>query len=225
MTAPARSTTLFAVVTELAEAIAPLLQQHYQPNCCIAATRIATLALAPFGVQAEPVVVKAAFLSPGWRRFTDLHGRYPRPDETLGDIWSVGLGVEPDADDPDAQLPPDATAFVGHMVALLPVPNTGGLRIIFDPSMGQAHRPDKGIPVPQVGIISVPPTVRWSEIGDQRTGEDPTSGVLLCYERIASPVDYTQARDWIGPHILRHALSLVATLEGRLRCRDTSGAA
>jgi hypothetical protein len=216
--------TTIATVPIVADVMGALLPEVYRPNCCIAATRIACHVFEQLGVRADPMVVMTCAFSPGWARYVIQHdGATPPRDEWRDDVWSVGLGVPDDEPPPPGTYPADASVFNGHMIALLTFDS--GQRVIVDPSLGQGHRPDHDLPLPQVGIVPLRPSESF-EPRDQIVRYDPESGVALMYQRMADPPEYEHATDWAGMRVGMVAAHTLHLVRRRIEtCHAPSGAA
>lgn len=170
------------------------LSLHFNPDCCIAATRVAVTVFERLGFEAyaQPTRLRV-WNRKLWERIaseqnTFAHGVF------LDGEWSVGVGF---GEDPRKQHDPDWKGFDGHLVAIVDD------RFLVDLSFGQTSRPQKGMPTKPVMIM-------------QMHGEWPVTAALenftLCYEPIPNAA-FLQSPDWTDEertaHIVRRIINIV----------------
>ncbi len=111
-----------------------IIHEHFRPDCCIAATRIAMDVLAPCGFHVAPLPVQVILVNKVGVDAINTHG-WPNGEEQIREFqqkygyWSIGLGYDW----------PGSVGWPGHLVALL-----NGDHIL-DLTLSQAHRPQHQI--------------------------------------------------------------------------------
>lgn len=117
------------------------LRIHLDPDCCIAAARLAVDLFQEYGVHVAPIVCTVTgFNAPAARALVE-----GRPPEAEPDAQIVDIDTRED----------DPEKFAGH-VAL--VGKMAGKDIFLDLSAPQFHRPDKGILVERPVLLHLRPT-------------------------------------------------------------------
>lgn len=112
--------------------------QDFRPDSCIASTRVACDVLAYFGIEARPLVVRAAYYNRQAAEHAARIGRLPEsPEETVAwseedGSWGIGIGYGGEAEQ-------DPEKWAGHLVAI------AGDRLLIDLSLDQADRPQHDI--------------------------------------------------------------------------------
>jgi hypothetical protein len=127
------------VLRGLVELARPMILELVYENSCILSTRIAIDVLDHFGIDAEPLVVRATVSNAVFARLCVEHGELP--DGPLMDRWEqehgawvLGLGVP--APPGTVPLP---RGWPGHLVAVVQ------RRLLLDLSLDQVNRPERGI--------------------------------------------------------------------------------
>lgn len=165
----------------------PTLSTYYAPNCCIAATRLATRVLELTGYQAYPQVMWARA---GNAAFCDaVMDDQPEHEWEARGVRYVEVNTE--ATEPGR--------FAGHLVAVCH-------GTLIDLSAGQFNRPEKNIIVPASVALDIPPQWKDVPIGRQLDG----GGILIYRARYGALTDYRDAPDWNVGRVLP---AVDATLE------------
>ena len=126
---------LINAVSRLVKFAPPLLAEHFRPDCCIAATRVACGVLNKLGFDARPQPAQlTVYTKKLWKRVENQTFGAP----FLPGEWSVGVGFGED--------PRSTKGYAGHLVALCDF-------LLIDLSIGQASRPAKGIVLPPALFI------------------------------------------------------------------------
>lgn len=183
---PSRQTDAKESLEVVLEAFAAVAREEILrvagPDSCILSTRVAIAALARYGVRAEPCLSRAVLSNSSYRRFAcafhRAHGRLPRTSELPQDAWAVGIGGGSDA------------PFTEHLVALV------RRRALVDPSAEQANRPQRGIVVPPVVVLT---PVSRAFMRGQETADALFGDTHVSYCRVRTHgrgTDYTASRDW-----------------------------
>jgi len=122
------------LISEFLSYARPLILEYFDPDSCIASTRVTIETMKYFGLDFKPLVTQAlVFNKPAWTHFRDNELEV-NDMEAWGKIdgsWSIGLGYPPNE---------NYKGFVGHLIAY-----SKSLSKIIDCSLDQATRWQHGI--------------------------------------------------------------------------------
>lgn len=175
--------------TEALMLVAPaILEEHFHPDCCIAATRHGIEALRYFGVEAQPVKVQTFAGNADWIRWIEqlaAAGRSP-DDEAMPDgSWSVGIDLSADG----VRATSARGRYPGHLVFVAD-------GFLIDLSLGQMSRPERGMTLPFCAAFDLSGHERWDNDGAGfRVEHLPGEVVAVIYKRLPE-VDWRDAPDW-----------------------------
>lgn len=112
-----------------------VILQNFRKDCCIASTKIAmgVLDRCGFHTRAQPTLFMV-YTRKLWDRMTEFDGQFREGE------WSVGIG--------HPGLKSYTRGYNSHLVCLVR-DDTDNPEFLVDLSVGQAARPEKGIPLPQ----------------------------------------------------------------------------
>jgi hypothetical protein len=164
---------LIEAADKLVKLAPPLLAQHFRPDCCIAATRVAMEVLLRLGfpTKAQPTEF-AVYTRNLWQRRHQFDGNF-RDDE-----WSVAVG----RDLPDIKFHSNPNGYNGHLVCIAGHP---GMEHLVDLTVGQASRPARG--------LTLPPAWHWPFEGwPLHRGNER---IIALYKPKVNPA-FVRAPDW-----------------------------
>jgi len=165
------------LISEFLSYARPLILEYFDPDSCIASTRVTIETMKYFGLDFKPLVTQAlVFNKPAWTHFRDNELEV-NDMEAWGEIdgsWSVGLGFPPNK---------NYKGFVGHLIA-----HSKSLSIIIDCSLDQATRPKHGIIVKPMAFTI---NKELFEKGNVFTLDD----TVLFYRTMINPT-FQSAPDW-----------------------------
>lgn len=116
----------------------PLLAKYFRPDCCIAASKVASVTLNRLGFSTLPqATTLEVYTDKLWKRLES--GKFKHP--YLPGEYSVGVGFGQDKRLAD----PNWKGYAGHLCVLA---FEGSEKFLVDLSFGQASRPLKGMPLP-----------------------------------------------------------------------------
>lgn len=177
-----------AVLDALTEVARPIILEQFNPDSCIASTRIGIDALAYFGLRGEPLPVSALLFNPEamdllqhGTTMEDLKAQMDLiPADGEGGPWSLGLGL-------GSQQP---GAWAGHLVVALKQHHT-----IVDLSADQASRPHKNMPV-QPYHVTIDDPDWWSGTQPAATFTTSNGTALILDRRSPDPDGYRRTPNW-----------------------------
>lgn len=177
-----------AVLDALTEVARPLILEHFNPDSCIASTRVGIDALAYFGMRGEPLPVTGVLFNPEAMNLLqqgmsmdDLKKQMDAiPADADGGPWSLGLGV-------GTQQP---GAWAGHLVVALPQQHA-----VVDLSADQASRPHKNMPVQPYHVVIEDPEW-WEGTQPMATFTTANGTALILDRRTADPDGYRLTPNW-----------------------------
>lgn len=189
------------------------LAKEFNPDCCIAASRIGLDVLRYFGVHAEPIVVELLVVNAAFGRklfeYSRTHTEQPPADVALSwqtdevGGWAILVGSEQGA----VKFSVGTPGFGGHVVLLVEG------RWLLDLSIQQANRPEKHINLPNAILTEV--RRQWPNDGSLALVQE--NGCVLSYRPKESPEDLTTTPDWSDQKRHTAALRLIRRMEKYVR--------
>lgn len=166
--------------------------RDFDPNCCIAATRITLAVCREFGWRGQPLSVDAWVAN---ARFVDYRNELGDREPSLEEAQAAaGAGVK-------------AVEIDNHVIAVI------NRQWIVDAALDQAARPAHGIELPPVFVRDDGTMLlRDGELRGWLT-RGPLTRVWVSYARRTDRLAYQRAPDWLDT--LRHAPA-IARILGRL---------
>jgi hypothetical protein len=179
--------------------------RDFTPDSCIASTKVLIRVLRRYGIEAVPVGVRLVLGNRTFTRLVKEEGRIPTMDEailagwfTKHGAWSVGVGYRQMVR-PDRGLTRDGK-WEGHLVAYLPRHN-----ILIDASACQGNRPEHGIELPGVLILS---EVSHGLLKGDAILRGELNGCLIEY-RPFQTTSYRSAPDWTEDRRVKRAVKAI----------------
>jgi len=153
----------------------PKILKYFNPDCCIAASKVAFSFMQRLGFSAMPQVTRFVVYTENlWKRVdADQWDGQFRDYE-----WSVAIGYGTDKPRPDG--------FNGHLIVLA---SEGNETFLIDLSLGQASRPKKGIVIPHGLALQM--THGWP-------ASLRINSCVLQYKEAKNP-NFLVAPDWTKP--------------------------
>lgn len=183
-----------------------IILANYRRDSCIASTAILIAVLDEFGIKSEALSVKligynrqyVEWLKP--RKWDDSP---TREDAKMlvargARMIAVGFGHERDL--------PDPTKWAGHLAVAIK-PRNDDLGYLADLSADQAHRPEKGIPIPEPLVCSIAREA-WRPFVTGKTfmHREQEDGSVLMYAALPADASYADAPDWINRKARHHEI-------------------
>lgn len=170
------------------------------PTCCIASAAVWIGVLKHFGFKPQPVSVVLDVLNPPFNDFFERLGRLPEDAAEMDALaeqggYIVGLGHPKKSDTAYGAIDPKTNSWSGHLIVAVRPRGVEGTGYIVDLSIPQAHRPHKGIILPQPLVIPTPAEeLRKFIDGGQARGK--VGKCLLVYRSVPGDATYHVSPDW-----------------------------
>lgn len=199
MNAPRLSTQqILDLFVERAPAV---LNDRFQQDRCLNATRIVVEVMKRFSLSAQPTSVIATAMNGVYADRVRNMGREPTKVDVEEWIriggWAVGI---------DTQAAEDGK-WAGHLVAVV------GKDWLVDAASGQFSRPDRNLTVPDVFAGAVGP--RWLK-GKEGANFQGPDGSVLCYRVREGDSSWVKQPGWqASTHNLQAADEIVKSMRGR----------
>jgi hypothetical protein len=203
----------FDVLNSLAHTAWPILTRYFEPDCCIAATRIGLRVLQRFGVAGQALITWPLVGNDGAKRWMLAGQQGEAPDNMyVLDVDATG------ADATERSRPAEAS-FPGH---LLITGKAQGKYYLLDLTAPQFNRADKGIIVDRPVLLNLGPSpfVPLSI-------ELPKDGFLAYREHPNKALTFEDAPDWVIPDERKETFNricaeLVVAVEAKIvKTRET----
>lgn len=175
------------VFDQLIDVLAPIVRQrmlkHFRPDCCIATTKILREILEYYGFKSQPMAVSVHIYN---ARLIELMDAGPLPEneeekmalfERTG-AWGIGIGQSGSQD--------------GCHVVL----QSQGF--LLDASLDQAERPERGIELPELLAVPVPPRFLGRRVKGQMI-RGMVGKCMVVYKRIDNE-KWRESRNWRDEH-------------------------
>ena len=187
--------------------VAPgVLARALSPDRCVAATRILLDVLHRLHVRASPLSVKVSIYNGAMCERVRALGRRPQTFEEVlawreAGAWEVVVG--------ESDGPPGPGRWAGHLIAL------AWGKVIFDLTLPQANRPQKGISLPPALL----PVGSAFVAGESPAGFD-CKGCNIVYQACPADRSYERGGDWrnhdgrLGQHVRRILADVRDLLKG-----------
>jgi hypothetical protein len=174
---PGQTATQATIIDGLVRLARPIILEGWHARSCIASTRVGHDVLAYFGVPAAPTaVVVSAWNQTAWAAVE----RGETPDFEHTDAWSAGVAGT-------SGVNRATQRWDGHLVLVV------ADRVLVDLTVGQLHRPERGIELPEAGWWPVLPTFAQ---GQPVLYPLPRGG-MLSYRQVNDRA-WKRAPDWTG---------------------------